>query len=1232
MVKRLIILLSLILALGLTLNAEQVIIGDYPNDISLLQDSPGGIQVEMTLGSFEREAIKIDGKTYYEPILKKSGLTLSEGLPQVPILASSVIIPGSANMQLQIIDSEYIELPMPLAPSKGNLTRDIDPASVPFTFADFYRGSSHYPEAPVELSSPFIIRDFRGITVHFTPFVYYPETGMTRVYTRLRVQLTENGVDLSNALSDSKSGYASEFAGIYQGMFLNFSPAKYPSLGEDGRILVINHSMFESAIQPWVDWKRQKGFDVSVVDVQTIGTTGQQIKTYIQNQYNLNDGLMYVQLMGDAPQIPTLSVGGGGSDPSMTLLAGNDNYPDIYIGRFSAQTVAEMQTQIERSIYYERDIQAGATWLETGMGIASNEGGGSQGDNGESDQQHMELIRTKLLAYGYTGVDQMYQALGSTATHVSNNLNSGRAVINYVGHGSNTSWVATNFNNTHVNNLTNDNKLPFILSVACVNGNFVSITCFAEAWLRATNSATGNPTGAIAMYASTVNQSWAPPMSAQDESIELLIDDAKQTIGGYFFNGASRMMEKYPSGGPDEFKNWHIFGDASLMIRTKDPSELFVDYNPVLLIGMDSLSLTTEPGANITLSSDGIIYGKTVAGLSGAAVVNLDTLPDQPMQLTLTITAFNKVTHLGIVEVLPADGPYIIVTDVQVTGDDGEAPAFGEIVTVQVQMENVGNDPAENVNITVSSDDPYISIIGAAELIDDILPHDTGSTILGINIQISDFVPDQHETAYTVTIAVEDAEDFVYEYTMIINAPKLEFAGYLVDDPDGNDNGRIDPGETFILSIPFTNIGHTASPEVQTTLIINGGQTIITPLETDFDPIAVDSDAVSMYSISLSSQVQLGATLQIVAMATYGGYTETKVFNIVVGIIVDGFENGFTDFPWSFTGGNWLLDTQAYQGDFSVRSPSINHNQSSSLSITMSNPSDGIISFWKKLSTEADHDYMKFYINGMLKNQWSGQIDWTQASYMVQSGTNTYRWEYVKDSSVSTGSDCIWLDEVTFPANAVQTGAPTILIDQDLLDFGNLDVGTQSFLPVTISNMGDASMLGSLQVPQPYTLDPMNDEYVSNMSFTLAAGEFLEFNIGFRPTEEGVYPDYLIVNSDDPNARVVQLSLMGSATPVANEDGVNPVITELGANYPNPFNPTTTISFSLKESGPVAINIYNILGQKVKTLHSGDTPAGRHNLTWNGKDDSNKDVASGVYFYKMQSREYTNTRKMILMK
>ena len=77
------------------------------------------------------------------------------------------------------------------------------------------------------------------------------------------------------------------------------------------------------------------------------------------------------------------------------------------MGRYSAQTAAELETQVNRSIYYERDIAPGATWLEKAIGIASAEGGSGQGDMGESDIAHMNNIRTDLLNYGYNYFDQI---------------------------------------------------------------------------------------------------------------------------------------------------------------------------------------------------------------------------------------------------------------------------------------------------------------------------------------------------------------------------------------------------------------------------------------------------------------------------------------------------------------------------------------------------------------------------------------------------------------------------------------------------------------------------------------------------------------------------------------------------------------------------------------------------------------------------------------------------------
>jgi flagellar hook assembly protein FlgD len=107
----------------------------------------------------------------------------------------------------------------------------------------------------------------------------------------------------------------------------------------------------------------------------------------------------------------------------------------------------------------------------------------------------------------------------------------------------------------------------------------------------------------------------------------------------------------------------------------------------------------------------------------------------------------------------------------------------------------------------------------------------------------------------------------------------------------------------------------------------------------------------------------------------------------------------------------------------------------------------------------------------------------------------------------------------------------------------------------------------------------------------------------------------------------------------STDDGVDnenveiiPQVNTLNQNYPNPFNPETAISFSMKEAGNVSVDVYNIKGQKVKTLLNEFRSSGNHDVVWNGTDENNRNVASGVYFYKMKNGKFSSTKKMILMK
>ncbi len=103
---------------------------------------------------------------------------------------------------------------------------------------------------------------------------------------------------------------------------------------------------------------------------------------------------------------------------------------------------------------------------------------------------------------------------------------------------------------------------------------------------------------------------------------------------------------------------------------------------------------------------------------------------------------------------------------------------------------------------------------------------------------------------------------------------------------------------------------------------------------------------------------------------------------------------------------------------------------------------------------------------------------------------------------------------------------------------------------------------------------------------------------------------------------------------VTGEGSAIPLSFELGQNYPNPFNPTTKINYSIATPGMVSLDVYNVLGQKVRTLIDGHQDAANYSIEWNGQDDNGKPVSSGVYFYKINADNgrFSVTRKMMMLK
>lgn len=135
------------------------------------------------------------------------------------------------------------------------------------------------------------------------------------------------------------------------------------------------------------------------------------------------------------------------------------------------------------------------------------------------------------------------------------------------------------------------------------------------------------------------------------------------------------------------------------------------------------------------------------------------------------------------------------------------------------------------------------------------------------------------------------------------------------------------------------------------------------------------------------------------------------------------FEGGVFPPGFTFAGNaNWTITSgTAWDGQYSAKSGSIGNNQTSQMIFSMEVATAGTISFYYKVSSEANYDYLKFYINNQLKGQWSGEVGWTEAVYQVNPGMNTFRWSYEKDVFVVAGQDCAWVDYIVLPPAATVT-------------------------------------------------------------------------------------------------------------------------------------------------------------------------------------------------------------------
>ena len=576
---------------------------------------------------------------------------------------TSVIIPDDAEMTTEVMDASYTDyIDIDIAPSKGNLLRTVDPSTVEYTYGSAYSTDAFYPGKLSDLGDPYIVRDFRGQSLNFYPFQYNPVTKVLRVYSTLTIKvkrLSNAGVNIFNRTKQI-TAIDGEFGKIYDEHFINYKKSPlYTPLEEHGKMLIICYDAYMSAMQPFVNWKNTIGIPTVLVSTATAGTTAAAIKTYITNYYNTN-GLTFVLLVGDNAQIPTNQISNGPSDNAFGYITGSDSYQELFVGRFSAESIAQVQTQVTRSINYELNPTTTPGLFNRCIAIASDQG---PGDNNEYDYQHEQVIQTKLLGFTYTSNAQLFDgsqggqdAAGNpSAANLTTQINNGAGIITYTGHGAQNAFGTTGFSNTNATALTNTTILPFIWSVACVNGEFDNGTCLAEAFMRATSG--GQPSGAVATLMSTINQSWNPPMIGQDEMVNILtesyVNNIKRSFAGISVNGLFQMNDASADYAMTD--TWTVFGDPSLMVRTANPLSMTVTHPATINLGATQMVVNCNvEGALVALTINHQIIGTGYVS-GGSATISFNAL-SQIDTITVAATAFNYIPYLGDVPITTISG------------------------------------------------------------------------------------------------------------------------------------------------------------------------------------------------------------------------------------------------------------------------------------------------------------------------------------------------------------------------------------------------------------------------------------------------------------------------------------------------------------------------------------------------------------------------------------------------
>ncbi len=1164
---------------------------------SLVSSSEDEIVIDVKVAGFFQSAVKTPkGK---QMIISGEDMAsmLVAGAPDLPMYPISMIIGNTAEMKVSVVESSYVDFEnVEVAPSKGNFSREINPNDVPYTYGEMYQQDDFYPAQQAALDNPYILRDFRGQNVMVYPYAYNPVTKTLRVYTDLRLsvkKVSDNGVNKKVATRRSSS-VSPEMKASYERRFINFpTNERYKFIEDEGEMLVICVDEYKEVVEKLVEWKNISGRPTTLAVTSETGELD-ELKAYISNYYNSNPNLTYVLLVGEYDNLPPyeiiVTIDGmqyyTRSDNYYGRLDGEDNYEEVLVGRLSVKDLEDAQNQVDRIIYYERDIDTDATWLSRGIGMGSTEG---YGHFGEKDYQHIDFIRDTLLNYTYTEISQRYKGVNGyepKAEDYAADFNKGVGIANYCNHGEELKWVMGNFDTQCVHNLTNDYMLPFIWTSSCRNGQFDVDECFAESWMRSVNPSTKAPIGAIGGMFSWISQPWQPPMYGQDEMVAILTEwrgNYHHTLGGASLNGNMYILDMSPEDRGNTHNTWILFGDPSMMLRTKAPEKMDVYCSSsYLMVGMTNYTVNADADFGIaTLSKDGEIVASSYIK-KGQANLTFPELTEEGM-MKLVVVSYNKVTEVMDIEVKNPTEAFLIFNDYDINETDGQLD-YGETINLDLNIKNIGVKETSNVEVELISKTDYATVINNKATIASMAVNEIAEIKDVFKFTVTDNVPDQEELKFDIKCTSGEGS-WASSFSITANAPSFTIDTIFIK------NKMIMPGSSDVLYIAVKNAGHSEARNVISEMISSSSDIVFpeaTITEESLQPGEV-MEIVAFFDVD--ENVVEGTKYEVEYSVSAGAYEISSNYFITIAQALEDFETGdFSKVNWQFDGASdWFICENAYEGTYSARSGKIADNiekdkKNSSMFITVELVEDEEISFYHKRSCDY-YAKLEFYVDDEKITEWRGNnstpTEWEQYTYLLQKGTHTLKWTYNKRLADPKADDCVFLDNIVLPPLSIVTFvSPVTNLDADV---------NKSTITLTWTASKDAKEYVIMR----------NDEQIAVVEETTYTDNV---------SGKGTYTYSVIAKEYDGMSEPV------SVTVEVIELSVN----EINANDVNVYpNPTTGVVYVDMDESFDAV-IYNYQGQMVKRLCG------------NNNQIDMSELSSGMYFVEIKTNDNTIVKKVLL--